>query len=78
MSDIGAAASGWWQFWHFAWRMGATSFENVTSRVTVGSPAALATLHTPMSAAKTKGTNRKTDNGYRVILEAVIEFTILM
>ena len=30
MSDIGAIESGWWHYWHFAWKIGATSFENVT------------------------------------------------
>jgi hypothetical protein len=32
MSDIGAIDPGSWQDWHFAWKIGATSFENVTAR----------------------------------------------
>ncbi len=30
MSDIGAIDPGWWHSWHFAWKIGATSFEKVT------------------------------------------------
>jgi hypothetical protein len=30
MSDIGAMDPGSWQDWHLAWKIGATSFENVT------------------------------------------------
>ena len=30
MSDIGAIEPGSWHDWHFAWKIGATSFENVT------------------------------------------------
>jgi hypothetical protein len=33
-SDIGATESGWWQFWHFFWRMGAMSLLKVTSPTT--------------------------------------------
>src|SRR5207244_3848941 len=29
-SDIGAIEFGWWHSWHFAWKIGATSFEKVT------------------------------------------------
>src|SRR5438128_6100138 len=28
--DIGAIDPGWWHAWHFSWRIGATSFENVS------------------------------------------------
>jgi hypothetical protein len=38
MSDIGAIDPGSWHDWHLAWKMGATSFENVTGLV--GSAAA--------------------------------------
>jgi hypothetical protein len=31
MSDMGAIDPTRWQSWHFAWRIGATSFVNVTS-----------------------------------------------
>src|SRR6185295_5754891 len=30
ISDIGAIDPGWWHSWHFAWKIGATSFEKVT------------------------------------------------
>src|SRR4029079_5599812 len=30
MSGIGPIESGWWQTWHFCWRIGATSFVKVT------------------------------------------------
>src|SRR6516225_5968986 len=30
MSDIGAIEPGSWHDWHFAWKIGATSFENVS------------------------------------------------
>jgi hypothetical protein len=31
-SDIGAIEPGWWHSWHFAWRIGATSFAYETAR----------------------------------------------
>jgi hypothetical protein len=45
MSDIGAMDPGSWHDWHLAWKIGATSFENVT--VFVGSAAAAGRASNP-------------------------------
>src|SRR6185503_13957555 len=47
MSDIGAIDPGWWHSWHFAWKIGATSFEKVT-----GLPASAAMAGTEIATVK--------------------------
>jgi hypothetical protein len=47
MSDIGAIEPGSWQDWHFAWKIGATSFENVTVRSAARAVPAAATQSVP-------------------------------
>jgi hypothetical protein len=42
MRDIGATELGWWQFWQLRSRIGAMSFEKVTSPAIVVVSAALA------------------------------------
>src|SRR4051794_31514369 len=47
MSDIGAIEFGWWHPWHLAWKIGATSLENVTGVSAARTGAAAATINSP-------------------------------
>ena len=53
MSDIGAIEPGSWHDWHLAWKIGATSFENVT--VWSAAAADVATPGAASSAADGEG-----------------------
>ena len=55
-SDIGAIEPGSWHDWHLAWKIGATSFENVTGEA---APAAWANPGARMPAAMTADSLKK-------------------